>query len=362
MSRSAAEKLLEDVAERFDAKVRRGRFRALCPAHPDTAPSLHGTIGEHGDRVLIHCFGGCTPEAVVEARGLTMADLFVRRAGQRPESKLRAARVLRPDRRQWVKDVLVSKLPADVADIFGDPEIRRLYPSARSKDSLERSLRRLATSLGVVSRKRGFKSGWRWELPQRHEGDTTLGAKAQETQEDCEGDTRPGRDTHGDGQIGPFAPSQEVRETREGDSSPPGRYERRRLLVGSAFGVAGRQAVDPETRKVVADVSELFVCASATVRPWDAELERWWGACRAAESSPPEKKDVHNGIAAALVCGGCSRCGDARAVGLYARVRPGFWLCARCWRSAGGRGEGTAARFERSPADSGNEGRLSDVR
>jgi len=60
-----------------------------CPSHPDTSPSLSVTDGDDG-KLLVHCHGGCTQEAVVAVlrerglwapaettgqRGLTVADL-----------------------------------------------------------------------------------------------------------------------------------------------------------------------------------------------------------------------------------------------------------------------------------------------
>jgi len=52
-----------------------GSCMARCPAHEDRTPSLH--IRECGDgTVLIHCFAGCPPAAVLEAVGLGLPDLF----------------------------------------------------------------------------------------------------------------------------------------------------------------------------------------------------------------------------------------------------------------------------------------------
>lgn len=50
------------------------RATALCPAHPDNNPSL--SVTETEGRTLIHCHAGCDAEQVLEAIGLTMADLF----------------------------------------------------------------------------------------------------------------------------------------------------------------------------------------------------------------------------------------------------------------------------------------------
>ena len=62
-----------------------GGYVARCPAHDDRHPSL--SVGEGDDgRVLLHCHAGCSPEAVVGAMGLTMADLFPR-PGRKPRTK-----------------------------------------------------------------------------------------------------------------------------------------------------------------------------------------------------------------------------------------------------------------------------------
>jgi hypothetical protein len=48
-----------------------------CPAHPDRRPSL--SIRRTAQSWLLHCFGGCRPEAVLAAVGLTWADLYEER-------------------------------------------------------------------------------------------------------------------------------------------------------------------------------------------------------------------------------------------------------------------------------------------
>ncbi len=50
-------------------------FKARCPAHDDHAPSLDVSRGDK-QPVVWHCHAGCTPEAVIEAAGLTMASLM----------------------------------------------------------------------------------------------------------------------------------------------------------------------------------------------------------------------------------------------------------------------------------------------
>ena len=48
---------------------------ACCPAHADREPSLSIGIGEDG-QVLLKCFAGCSLDAIVQAIGMTVADLF----------------------------------------------------------------------------------------------------------------------------------------------------------------------------------------------------------------------------------------------------------------------------------------------
>ena len=47
------------------AVERRGVGVSHCPAHPDSTPSL--SIKQQGVKVLVHCFGGCDQDAVVNA-------------------------------------------------------------------------------------------------------------------------------------------------------------------------------------------------------------------------------------------------------------------------------------------------------
>ena len=72
----SAEALAEAIAQRCEkARLHGDTWQACCPSHDDTTPSL--SITASGDKVLVHCFGGCEQQAVVHALGLTMADLFV---------------------------------------------------------------------------------------------------------------------------------------------------------------------------------------------------------------------------------------------------------------------------------------------
>lgn len=54
------------------------RWMACCPAHQDKTASL--SIKDLPDgRMLLHCFAGCEPDAVLAAVGLTFSDLMPER-------------------------------------------------------------------------------------------------------------------------------------------------------------------------------------------------------------------------------------------------------------------------------------------
>jgi hypothetical protein len=66
----------EEFISRLARVKRNGKgWTARCPAHEDRKPSLSVHVGDD-DRLLVHCFAGCTTEAIVGALGLKLADLY----------------------------------------------------------------------------------------------------------------------------------------------------------------------------------------------------------------------------------------------------------------------------------------------
>lgn len=54
---------------------------ARCPAHADKSPSF--TVkGLSDGRILMHCFGGCDTEAVLDSLGISFTDLFPEKLGE----------------------------------------------------------------------------------------------------------------------------------------------------------------------------------------------------------------------------------------------------------------------------------------
>lgn len=67
---------IDDLLQRLQKVRSKGadRWIACCPAHEDNNPSLH--IKDAGDRVLLHCFSGCSITAICQALSITERDLF----------------------------------------------------------------------------------------------------------------------------------------------------------------------------------------------------------------------------------------------------------------------------------------------
>jgi hypothetical protein len=90
---------VDNLLSHLDKVKRTGKasWIACCPAHDDRGPSL--SIRELDDeRVLLHCFSGCSVHEVLNAVGLDMAELFPPREIQRGKPERRsfpAADVLR---------------------------------------------------------------------------------------------------------------------------------------------------------------------------------------------------------------------------------------------------------------------------
>ncbi len=66
---------LDQILARLQGVRRSGAgWMALCPSHSDTNASL--STCEKDGRVLIHCFAGCSVEAICAAIGIEVRDLF----------------------------------------------------------------------------------------------------------------------------------------------------------------------------------------------------------------------------------------------------------------------------------------------
>lgn len=143
------------TAEEFLGRLESVRYRgparwlARCPVHADRSPSL--SVCQEGNKILVHCFSGCTPQEIVEALGLTMADLFTDsptapELSQRPTGqKLDLAEVAfrfelgALDRRLRAKRVLNAAGNFTIATLSEQDLDRLMNVVARAYDDLDRA-------------------------------------------------------------------------------------------------------------------------------------------------------------------------------------------------------------------------------
>ena len=129
---SATERL---VARLKGAKqIAPDKWKACCPAHPDKTPSLD--VRDASGRVLVCCHAGCSAEDVVQAVGLTLADLFDQplahhmvpvRDPMRP--RIDAAKLLADIRHEAMVTVIITEKLAR-GEKFTDAEHKRLIRAA----------------------------------------------------------------------------------------------------------------------------------------------------------------------------------------------------------------------------------------
>lgn len=82
---------VNNLLSRLECVIEKGhdKWMTRCPAHNDRNPSLSIARGDDG-RVLLKCWARCTALEVVQAVGLTLADLFERPTRHRlPPGRLR---------------------------------------------------------------------------------------------------------------------------------------------------------------------------------------------------------------------------------------------------------------------------------
>jgi hypothetical protein len=58
---------IEIIAEGLNARGTYGKYRAACPAHGGTNPTTLSIREAEDGTVLVHCFAGCSQDAVIAA-------------------------------------------------------------------------------------------------------------------------------------------------------------------------------------------------------------------------------------------------------------------------------------------------------
>jgi hypothetical protein len=133
---------MSGLLDRFRAALAdhgcRGFGRSFtCPAHEDRLPSLSIAEGDDG-RVLAHCHAGCPTQAVVEALGMRMSDLF-------PEGSQAPRRPPVPRRPPWSPRVREGHLWTRTWKPIAPEQVRVRIGRPGGPDGLERGVGRRAT-------------------------------------------------------------------------------------------------------------------------------------------------------------------------------------------------------------------------
>lgn len=141
---------LELLLSRLEHLQRSGKgWRAACPACGGRSRKL--SVGEADDgRVLLHCFGGCEAAAVVQAAGLTIADLFPERlVADTPDERRRRQRLARES--QWGAAlealdlesavVLVAAKQLQQGELLSDEDALRFLQAIRRIEAARQVLR-----------------------------------------------------------------------------------------------------------------------------------------------------------------------------------------------------------------------------
>ena len=135
--RSALEDRARKIVEGLEGTWSRSRGMCCCPAHPDRTPSLSITLDKRA--ILVHCFAGCTNEAVMQGLakiGVRISDLFDGRG-----------EAITPVPREEIADRNALRLWRDAAILADSPAARYLAGRAITISSPDlRFLRR--TPLG----------------------------------------------------------------------------------------------------------------------------------------------------------------------------------------------------------------------
>lgn len=113
-----------DKVKRLKSKKHAESYTALCPAHADRNPSLCIDVVSDG-RILIYCRFGCGASEVMQAVGLSLADLFPENDYRRPPG--------------YSKDQIYHALI--VADICESDLIKGILPPVTDLPCIENALK-----------------------------------------------------------------------------------------------------------------------------------------------------------------------------------------------------------------------------
>ena len=135
--------IAEVILSHLDAVRRTGvdRWLARCPAHDDKRPSL--SVREiEDDRVLVHCWAGCSIADVLGAVGLTFDALYSQRTTHRCKPERRpfpAADVLRAVEREALIAAIAAATLGNGGELTDADRARLLLASERISAAVRES-------------------------------------------------------------------------------------------------------------------------------------------------------------------------------------------------------------------------------
>jgi hypothetical protein len=139
---------LYTIGRHFEGFSKNGQgYKARCPTHDDTNPSLSINVGKDGG-VVLHCFAECETTDILAAVGLSMSDLMpaageaISREGSAPPKQ-----VAPPPR---VKGKPKAAGPSTIAYSYRDEEGEILYQVVRFPNKM------------FKQRSPDGQGGWRW--------------------------------------------------------------------------------------------------------------------------------------------------------------------------------------------------------
>src|SRR5262249_24538403 len=147
----------QEILDRFGARKSGSSYKALCPVHAENTASLDIRLNRAGTKVLLYDHGGhCSVKSILDAVGLTAADLRLNGEPPRRERNNAQRTNKKPEREKAAAKS--AKIPQNVVAVYNYPDeagellfqVLRYKEPGKPKDFLQR--------------RPDGKGGWIWNL------------------------------------------------------------------------------------------------------------------------------------------------------------------------------------------------------